>query len=544
VDESILQQGLNQLVAAELLYQRGTPPQATYLFKHALIQDTAYQSLLKSKRQQLHQQIAQVLEQRFPETKDTQPELLAHHYTEAGLIAHAIPYWQQAGQHAVQRSANTEAVSHLMTAFELLKTRPDTSERAEQELVLQITIGPAWMAVKGYAAPEVERAYSRARDLCQQIDETSQLFTVLRGLWIFYQVRAELRTARELGEQLLQLAQDAQDPSLLLEAHYTLGETLYYLGEFTSAYAHTKQGIALYDPQQHRSHAFFYGVDPGMLCLIRAALVLWLFGYPEQAVKRSQEALALAQELAHSNTLAAILAFASWFYQLCREEQRAKDQVEAVITLSTEQGLPFWLAVGESCHGWLLAEQGQAEEGVAQIRRGLADYRATEAEIHWRIQSLVALAEVCLKVGRTEEGLSTLAEAIDVMNSHEERWLEAELYRLKGALTLQSKASLRQVSDKSQASQDQSEDTDPRPLTPDPQGEAEACFHKAIEIAQKQQAKSLELRATMSLARLWQQQGRQGEAHRILYEVYNWFTEGFDTKDLQEAKALLESLSL
>ena len=297
------------------------------------------------------------------------------------------------------------------------------------------------MAVKGYAAPEVEQAYSRARELCQQLGETRQLFTVLRGLWIVYIVRAELRTARELGEQLLQLAQDAQDPALLLEAHYTLGETLYYLGEFPSAYAHLEQGIALYDPQQHRSHAFLYGVDPGMHCLSRTEYVLWLFGYPDQAVKRSQEVLVLAQELAHLNTLAGMLCFASWFYQLCREERRAKEQVEAVITLSTEQGLPFWLAAGESCRGWLLAERGQVEEGIAQIRQALAAYRATGAEIHWRIQSLVALAKVCLKVGRTEEGLSALTEAMDFMNSHEERWLEAELYRLRGELMLQKLSS-------------------------------------------------------------------------------------------------------
>jgi predicted ATPase len=363
--------------------------------------------------------------------------------------------------------------------------------------------------------------------------EPRQLFTILRGLWVFYIVRAELRTARELGEQLLQLAQTAQDPALLVEAHYTLGETLYYLGEFPSAHAHVEQGIALYNPQQHRSHTFLYGLDPGVFCLAYAAFVLWMFGYPEQAVKRHREALALAHELAHSNTLAAALAFASWFYQLCREGQKAKERAEAAITLSTEQGLPFWLAAGESCRGWPLAEQGQAEAGIAQIRRGLAAYRATGGEVHARTHSLVALAEVCLKVGRTEEGLSALAEAVDFMNSHEERWLEAELYRLKGELTLEQ----------SKVQGPKSKVADPHPLVPDLQTEAEACFQKAIGIACKQQAKSLELRATMSLARLWQQQGKTAEARELLAPVYHWFTEGFDTKDLQEAKALIEELS-
>ena len=207
--------GWRKLVEAELLYQRGLPPQARYLFKHALIQDTAYQSLLKSTRQQYHQQIAQVLEERFPETTETQPELLAHHYTEAGLIAQAIPYWQQAGQRAIERSANVEAISHLTKGLELLKTLPDTPERVQQELTLQITLGVPLMATKGYAAPEVESAYTRARELCQQVGETPQLFPVLWGLWLFYFVRGELQTARELGEQLLSLAQSVQDPALL-----------------------------------------------------------------------------------------------------------------------------------------------------------------------------------------------------------------------------------------------------------------------------------------------------------------------------------------
>jgi adenylate cyclase len=275
-----------------------------------------------------------------------------------------------------------------------------------------------------------------------------------------------------------------------------------------------------------------------------------MFGYPDQAVKRSQEALTLAQELAYSNTLAAALVFAAWFYQLCRDGQRAKERAEAAITLSTEQGLPFWLAAGESCRGWLLAEQGQVEEGIAQIRRALAAYRATGAEVHWRIQSLVALAEVCLKAGRTEEGLSALAEAVDFMNSHEERWLEAEVYRIKGQLVLQS--GVRSL---------ESENPSTQHLAPNTQAEvdqeAEEYFFKAIEIAQKQQAKSLELRAVMSLVRLRQRQAMQSasrntqhesrtkldEAHKMLSELYHWFTEGFDTKDLQDAKALLDELS-
>jgi predicted ATPase len=237
-DEATLQRGLQQLVEAELLYQRGLPPQATYLFKHALIQEAAYQSLLRSTRQRHHQRIAQMLEARFPETVEAQPELVAHHYTEAGLSAQAIPYWQRAGQRALERSAHLEAVAHLTKGLEVLAALPDSPERAQQELVMQTTLGPALINTKGQAAPEVLHAYARARALCQQVGETPQLFQVLRGLWYFYLHRVELQTARELGEHLLSLAQQVDAPALLLEAHYALGNTLNYLGEFAATQAH------------------------------------------------------------------------------------------------------------------------------------------------------------------------------------------------------------------------------------------------------------------------------------------------------------------
>ena len=303
-DEETLRRGLSQLVAAEFLFQRGLPPQATYRFKHALIQDTAYQSLLKSTRQQYHQWIVQVLVDRFPETADTQPELVAHHYTEAGLSEQAVHSWQHAGECAIRRSAHVEAISHLTKGLEVLKALPDTPERPRQELLLQTTLGPALMAVKGYAALEVEHAYARARALCHQIGDTSQLFPVLRGLWYFYLLRVELQTARELGEQLLRLAQRVDDPALLLEAHHVLGNTLNYLGELAAAQAHLAQGIALYDRQQHRTHALLYGQDPGVACRSYAAVTLWLLGYPDQALQRSHEALTLAHEVAHPFSLA------------------------------------------------------------------------------------------------------------------------------------------------------------------------------------------------------------------------------------------------
>jgi predicted ATPase len=299
MDEGKLRHALAALVQAELLYQRGVPPRATYRFKHALIQDAAYQSLLKSTRQQYHQRNAQVLEGQFPETAEIQPELLAHHYTEAGLSSQAMIYWQRAGQRALERSAHLEAISHLTKGLEVLKTLPDTPERTRQELDLQTALGPAWIATKGYAALEVEQAYARARALCQQLGEAPQLFSVLFGLRLFYQQRAEFQSARELEEQLFRLAQHVEDPTLLLVSHQALGTSAYWLGELPQARTHLEQGIALYAPKQHHTLAFEAIQNPGVACLAFVGRVLWMMGLPDQALQRSTAALAFAQELAH-----------------------------------------------------------------------------------------------------------------------------------------------------------------------------------------------------------------------------------------------------
>jgi predicted ATPase len=518
-NEGSLQHALTKLVEAEVLYQRGLPPQARYVFKHALIQDAAYQSLLKSRRQQYHQQIAQVLEQRFVEITDTQSELVAHHYTESGFVEQAIPYWQQAGQKAIERSANVEAIRHVTKALEVLKALPDTPARAQQELMLQITLGAPLMATKGYAALEVVQVYNRARELCQQMGETPQLFPVLHGLWMSYNVQAEHQTARALGERLFSIAQSVQDTALLLEAHFALGETLFLLGELASAQVHLRQGIDLYDVRQHRAHAFLYGQDSGVFCLGLMAFALWLRGYPDQASKRVRQGLLLTQELTHLNSLGGSLFFAAMFHQFCREAYTVQERAETLIVLAKEHELPFWLAEGTFFGGWALAEQGQEEDGITQMRRGLIALQTTEAKLGLS-HRLSLLAEAHGKKGDTGEGLKMLTEALDIVSGTGECWWEAELYRLKGTLTLESKVE----SHKSKVE------------------EAEACFLKAIEIARRQQAKSLELRAAMSLSRLWQQQGKKDEARQMLADVYNWFTEGFDTRDLQDAKALLEEL--
>ncbi|MEJ2101544.1 MAG: AAA family ATPase [Desulfobacterales bacterium] len=518
VDESTLKERLGQLVGAELLYQRGRPPRARYMFKHALIQDAAYASLLKRTRQQYHLQIAQMLETEFPETVEAEPELVAHHYTEAGLSEKAVGYWYQAGKRATQRSAHAEAINHITRGLEALMTFPDTVERARQELELQITLGPVLMAVKGFASPVTERAYARARELCQQVGETPQLFPVLYGLFRFYMVRAELQTMRELAEQLFGLAQRVQDPALLLEAHRVLGPAMFWLGEPAPARKHLEQGMALYDPRQHCSHALVYGQDPGVACLSFSVWPKWVLGYPDQALRNIHEALALARKLTHPFSLVYALTMAAVVHQFRREVQAVQERAEALMALSTEQDFPYWLAFGTILRGWALTAQGEGAEGIAQIRKGLVAHRATGAGLH-RPYFLSLLAEAYGEVGQPEEGLSVLDEAMLIVDNTGERNWEAELNRSKGEHLLMQQSKGQKVD------------------------EAEECFQNALIIARRQQAKSFELRTAMSLSRLWQQQGKQEEAHQLLADIYGWFTEGFDTADLQEAKALLEELS-
>jgi len=336
-DEATVQQGLYQLVAAEFLYQQGLPPHSRYLFKHALIQEAAYQSLLKSTRQQYHQRIAQVLEAQFPDTALLQPELVAHHYTEAGLSAPAVHYWQQAGQRAVERSAYAEAITHLSKGLDVLKTLSDTPEHLQQELDLQLALGPALGVIKGPASPEVAQAYARAQELCQQVGETPQHFPVMWGLWRFYNNRTEYQRARALGERLLRLAQQAHDVALLLAAHHALWGTLVWSGEFAAAQAHLEQGRALYDPQQHHAHARLHGGhDPRVCALAHAALSLWILGYPDQALQRLREALTLAQALAPPPSLAPALDFATMLHLSRGEYRAAHERAEALMALATE----------------------------------------------------------------------------------------------------------------------------------------------------------------------------------------------------------------
>jgi TOMM system kinase/cyclase fusion protein len=516
LDETTVQQGLRQLVEAELVYQRGAPPHATYLFKHALIQEAAYQSLLRSTRQQIHQRIAQVLEARFPDLAETQPELVAQHYTAAGSTEQAVVYWQRAGEHASDRSAYLEAISHFTTGIELLNSLPETPERTQHALTLHIALGTALQNAKGHAAPEVEHVYTQARKLCQQVGETPQLVPVLFGLWRYYVTRSQFQTARELGDTLLRLAQHADDPALAVIAHSALGATWLWLGALPAARLHIEASIAHYTPEQRRAPVFRMGFDPGVAGRTYTAMLLWLRGYPKQALVRLHEALALAHELSHPYSLAFAQFWAAWVCQVRRDVLAVHEHAEAAVALATEQGFPLWTATGTSLRGWALAMQGQGEAGMAQVRQGLAAWRATGAALFvpcfctW-------LAEVAAHLGHTEDGLQALAEAHTLVEQHEERYWEAEVCRLRGVLCLR------------------------QPGTP--QAEAEPWLRRALDIARRQEAKSLELRAALSLTRLWQQQGQRADAYDLLAPIYGWFTEGLDTADLQEAKALLDELS-
>jgi predicted ATPase len=507
---------LLDLTRLEFLFERASAEGPMYVFKHALTQEVAYESLLTTRRQALHAVAGQALETLYAPRLEDAYDSLAYHYARTNNVSKAVAYLTLVAKKAARNSAHVEAITHLTQGLELLQTLPATPERSQQELALHIALGASLLATKGQAAPEVQQTYARARQLCHYLEDPQQLFPVLRGLWNYYQVHAELQTAYTLSEQLLVLAQQVQDPGMLSSAHRASGSTLSYMGEPASALTHLTQGIALYDPQQHRASVFLYGEDAGVVCRIHAARVLWCLGYLDQGLARIDEALTLAQQIAHSFSLGFALSSAALFHQLRREERVTQERAEAANSLATAQGFPFWSAYSSILRGWALAHQGQAQEGIEQIRQGLMAFRATGAEL-LPPYFMALLTEAYGTLGQPEAGLTVLAEALTLVDKTGERWYEPELHRLKGALLLQQST--------------------------DNHAEAQACFHRALDIARRQQAKSLELRAATSLGRLWQQQGKRAEARQLLAEVYSWFTEGFDTLDLREAKALLDALA-
>ncbi|HEV8717280.1 MAG TPA: adenylate/guanylate cyclase domain-containing protein [Candidatus Binatia bacterium] len=536
--EADLYRLLTSLQRKEFLYEQPAFPESDYIFKHALTQDVAYGTVLQEQRKVLHEQTGQALETMYNSKLEEYYGALAHHYSRSANTEKAIHYLQLAGQQAVHRSAHTEAISHLTATLDLLKTLPESAERNHAELQLLMTLGPVFFATKGYGSPEAQHAYLRAQELCDVAGNSLQLFQALWGVAVFHFVSAEYSTTFALGERLFSLAQDMGDRSLVLEAHLMLGITSFWSGAFITARGHLESALALYDTEEHREHAFLYGQDPAVGSLSYLGWTLWHLGYPDQALTKAMETVRHAETLRHPFSMGMALNHTAWLHQLRSESREAQKYAEIAITLAQEHGFPYWAAEGMIFQGWALTEQAQIDRGLAELHEGLAAYRATSAELgsaYW----LALLAEAYGKAGQAENGLAALAEVVEFGDRTAERCYEAEVYRLKGELTLRQESKEQGVRSREQ----KSEQPNPKAQSPDPESEAEACFLKAIAIAHKQQAKSLELRAVMSLARLWRQQSKSAEAHRMLSEVYNWFTEGFDTKDLQEAKALIDELS-
>lgn len=518
--ERMLRRGLKQLVESELLYQRGVFPKATFIFKHALIQEAAYQSMLKNTRRRYHRKIAEVLIKQFSELATAQPEVIAYHYSEAGLNMEAISYWRQAGQRATEHFANKEAIAHFTKGLELLKDQPKNPEHTRQELMLQLAMGPPLSSLKGFAAPEVEVACSRAYKLCQQVGGARLEFPALWGLWHYYLVKSDFPKAVTLAEQLLGLAHTTNDHAILSDAYRAIGETFLWSGEFSDARVYFEKGIDLTESRQRHSS---FAENAGVSCRFFSAIALWFLGYPDQALMRSREAVTMAQELTHPLSLSAAHHFASWLHLLRKEGQSTMEHAEAAMTIAADQGFVFFIAFDAMLKGWALAEGGQIREGISQLHEGLAAFQATGTKV-LVTQWMVVLAGLYEKLGQVEKALSVLAEAqiLSEKNTGECYYI-AEMLRLKGQLLIRGKK------DKIQEASDYDE--------------AAIYFLRAIKWAQQQAAKSLELRAAMSLSRIWQSQGKKSDAFELMSKIYGWFEEGFGTPDLIAAKVLLEELS-
>jgi DNA-binding SARP family transcriptional activator/predicted ATPase len=516
--EGELNEALKQLVASELVYRRGMPPDAVYTFKHALVQDAAYSTLLRGARRQLHARIANAVEDRFPEIAVTQPELLAHHCAEGGLVERAVEYWFAAGERALRACANVEAIKHLSQGLQLLALLPDTPERQRQELRFQTALGPPLMAVKGWAAPEAMQAYHRADELARLLGNHSERFKILWGLWIFHMGRGDSRRGRELSDELFRLADQGDDDDLRLEAHHSAWGTLTWLGEFASCWEHIKRGLTLYCPAKHAAHAFTYGGhDPAVCGMGLGAVNLWFLGYPEQAAEHARRSVLLAEQIAHPASVGHALHFGLLCHQLRRDGATVRVWSERLARLAAEQGLAHYATIAIVSRGWTLADQGQANSSLPELRRG----RQSSADLGMRVLEpyyTTLLARAHLAAGEAPVALELLEEACRFVEESGIHYWDAELLRLKGKLLMHSS---------------------PR----DAAKEVEACYGEALAVARRQQARSLELRVALDLAWLWCDQGKRTEASDLLAPIYNWFTEGLDTPALKEAKALLDQIA-
>jgi class 3 adenylate cyclase/predicted ATPase len=506
--------GLEQLIRAELVFRRGTPPDATYTFKHALVQDTAYSTLLRPRRQQLHGRIATTLERQFPEIAAVQPELIAQHCDKAGLVEQAIEYWDKAGRLAVQRSTMAEAAAHFGKALKLLVSLPKSPERGSDELSLRLALAGALTAAEGWASPQAAEAYARARELCREAPAGAQAAMALNGAHSVLHNHAEIRGAHQLAEEFAALSEGRNDRDTKLITHKCLGLSLLFRGEFSRALHHLQHALSFYDQTEHRPPKLTPH-DQRVACESFVGWTLLLLGQAEQALAQSRRALAWARELSHPYSLAFALHVNCVFHQIGGDGATLEERSEELVALATQHGFPHLVGTGTSFRGWAtLAMGGSIEEAISRMRWGLATKRATGAEIKVPYY-LGLLAEAHRRANRTAEAISLLHEALEVVERTDERWYEAELYRLM-AQALITKS--------------------------DRQG-AERWLRRALRTAQIQRARLWEVRAATSLACLWRDQGKRTEARDLLAPIYGSFTEGFDTRDLKEAAALLAELA-
>ena len=521
--ERELASALDRLVAAGLVLRQGVPPQANYLFKHALVQDAAYGTLLREPRRALHARIAETLENQFTEIAENQPELLARHCTEAGLIEKAAHLWGKAGQRSLERSALVEAVQQFTRALDQIATLPDTSALRRQQIKLQVSLITPLIHVKGYAAPETKAAEERARLLIEQAealgepsDDPLLLFSVLYGVWVANSVAFDGDASRELATQFLSLAEKQDATAPLVVGHRLAGFSLTFTGNMKQGKTHFDQSISLYDPAEHRALATQFGQDARVTALGFRALGRWLLGYPAAAIADTDQALKDAREIGQFATSMLVLVITSFTNILCRNYSAAKALLAEVVPLADKKGALYWKALGMANEGCVSALTGNAACATQVIKSGITAYRSTGATVYAPFH-LPYLASAHAELGQFDEAWRCIREAMTAAEATKERWCEAHIHRIAGEIALKS----------------------PRPDTENAQG----YFEHALGVARKQQAKSWELRAAMSMARLWRDQGKPQQARELLAPVYGWFTEGFDTLDLKEAKALLDELA-
>ena len=511
-DETALQNALTQLEQAELVFRRGEPPEAIYSFKHALVRDAAYESLLKSRRQPLHGQIARTLEERFSDIVASQPEIVAHHFTEAGLVEPAIDYWLKAGQHAARRSANAEALNHLARGLELLPTIDDPMLRNKSELLLQTLLGHSLRATKGWSVDSVKLAYTRALQLCKESGLDEHTLPAMFGLWSWHFLRAALDEAQALAEHLVNTAENADDSVFKVLAHEASGFTLFARGKFAPAHAALKRSISMCDDSKAAAYLDLSAQDPRLHVRLYDGMALWLLGYPDQALRICAEAHRYADASQHPFSEAMARTISLRVHQFRGEAAVVEREADAAIALCEEHGFVHYLALALILRGWASAQQGEFEKGIAEIQDGLEKVRTTGALL-FELYALGLLADVCIKNERYEQAFSFLDQAklrLDEENS--ERFYEAEIYRLLGETYLRSRRDLDQ---------------------------AERYLCKGLMVAREQKAKSLELKLCMSIYDLHELRQNADKYRSQLGEIYGFFSEGFDTTDLVNAKSRL-----